>query len=287
MPSGLKLAPLVAAILAFVAVVVVRSGEAESAGPSQGDPRPARTLAAAETTGRKGRPLVLADVPALPKPLKRPRPPRRRARPAAKPGARPGAGSGPAPRHLRPGARPGSRSRHRPRRPLRRPRRRPLRRPRPPRLRRPRPRPRRPRHLTTTAPVAASTMTAPGREHAARRVRAPASLRRTTGRAPPCCSPSPLCSMRAQGSPLGIAVTPDDDKAAAPRPRPPQIVTAGDDLRLILPDGWRPLDTPQQVPGVTQTDAAAARGPTPTSSSPSCRQSPQRCCRKSSSMPPA
>jgi hypothetical protein len=62
------------------------------------------------------------------------------------------------------------------------------------------------------------------------------------------------------GIALGIAVTPDDEPAPPPPPRAPQIVAAGD-MRLALPDGWRPLETPPQVPGVTNEDAAAARGP--------------------------
>ena len=62
------------------------------------------------------------------------------------------------------------------------------------------------------------------------------------------------------GIALGIAVTPDDDPPPAPPARAPQVVAAGD-LRLALPDGWRPLETPPQVPGLTNADAAAARGP--------------------------
>src|SRR5688500_14369526 len=81
MMAGLKLAPLVAAVLAFAAVLVLRGGEdSPSDAAVQRVPAPTKT-ARVDLPATPVDPLALARVPDLPRPLARPRP-RPRPRPA-------------------------------------------------------------------------------------------------------------------------------------------------------------------------------------------------------------
>jgi hypothetical protein len=63
------------------------------------------------------------------------------------------------------------------------------------------------------------------------------------------------------GIALGIAVTPDDPPAQSTSPPPaPDVVSVGD-LRLQLPQGWRPLAAAPSLPGFDGMERVAAHGP--------------------------
>ena len=61
------------------------------------------------------------------------------------------------------------------------------------------------------------------------------------------------------GIALGIALTPDDSPQPAPAPIKATTLSAGD-LRLTLPQAWRPLSTPPTAAGL-ESATLAARGP--------------------------